>query len=218
MSEGRGDPLARRAAELLRQEKPDERGLEAVLAAVRAEANEQQIPRVARNDNGGGHPERSEGSAVDAVSRNFFQLTRWTALAAAAVIFAVGLGTGALLRGRRQAPAANIASSDSAAAAKTPARVVEFVFVAPSASRVALVGEFNGWDAKATPMRTVSGRGTWSVSVPLAEGRHVYAFVVDDSTWVPDPQAPLSPEQWFGERNSVVVVPPANAPTGGPRT
>ena len=52
MSELRGDPLARRAAELLRQEQPDERGLEAVLRAVRAEANgvEKQIPRFARND------------------------------------------------------------------------------------------------------------------------------------------------------------------------
>lgn len=33
------------------------------------------------------------------------------------------------------------------------------------------------------------------------------AYVVDGVTWVADPHAPLSPEQWFGHRNSVIVVP-----------
>jgi hypothetical protein len=215
MSEGRGDPLARRAAELLRQEPANEKGLETVLAALRAEAA-----------NGG--PARSEGSAAGPAEQQIVRryapqddrvvrLTPLVALAAAALIFVVGLGAGAVLLGRRAKLTSAVASAD-AVAPRTPARVVEFVFVAPAASRVSLVGEFNGWDAKATPMRVVAGRGTWSVSVPLSEGRHVYAFVVDDSTWVPDPQAPLSPEQWYGERNSVMVVPPATPAAGGPRT
>ena len=215
MSEGRGDPLARRAAELLRQEVPDERGLEAVLAALRAET----VAEVKSNGARSGEPGvEQQIPALPARPRHFFRLTPWTALAAATLIFVVGLGAGALLRDRTRTRAPMVAASDSPSGARAPGRVVEFVFVAPSASRVALVGEFNGWDAKATPMHAVSGRGTWSVSVPLAEGRHVYAFVVDDSTWVPDPQAPLSPEQWYGERNSVLVVPPASAPHGGPRT
>jgi len=85
-------------------------------------------------------------------------------------------------------------------------RPVEFVFVAPTARNVSLVGDFNGWDAKATPMRRTDGRTTWSVAVPLPAGRHVYAFVVDGDAWVADPQAPLAPEQWYGQRNSVVIV------------
>lgn len=202
MSEGRGDPFARRAAEVLRQEVPDERGLEAVLAAVRADAASSVEVDT---------PTPSTRAAAPAF---FSRLTPWTALIAATLVFAAGLGTGALLRGGARRGGATIASSDSVTSVPHQGRVVEFVLVAPSASRVSLVGEFNGWDAKATPMRVVSGRGTWSVSVPLTEGRHVYAFVVDDSTWVPDPQAPLAPEQWYGERNSVVVVPA----TGGPRT
>jgi hypothetical protein len=123
----------------------------------------------------------------------------WMALAAAAVAFAAGLGIGRAM-GRQSAAGTSIAS-DSAQ------RHVEFVFVAPAARNVSLVGDFNGWDATATPMRRTDGRATWSVSVPLAAGRHVYAFVVDGNDWVTDPQAPLSPEQWFGQRNSVVVVP-----------
>ena len=50
------------------------------------------------------------------------------------------------------------------------------------------------------------GRTTWSVAVQLPAGRHVYAFVVDGDAWVADPQAPLAPEQWYGQRNSVVIV------------
>jgi 1,4-alpha-glucan branching enzyme len=83
---------------------------------------------------------------------------------------------------------------------------VEFVFVAPGARNVSLVGDFNGWDAAATPMRRTDGRTTWSVALRLPAGRHVYAFVIDGDAWVADPQAPLAPEQWFGQRNSVVIV------------
>ena len=79
------------------------------------------------------------------------------------------------------------------------------MLVAPSATRVALVGEFNDWDATATPMARAAG-GAWHVALPLANGRHVYAFVVDGSSWVADPQAPLAPERWFGARNSVLLV------------
>ena len=124
----------------------------------------------------------------------------WIALAAAAVAFAVGIGMGRSM-GR------NSATPTLASAPDSVERHVEFVFVAPTARNVSLVGDFNGWDATATPMRRTDGRATWSVSVPLAAGRHVYAFVVDGNAWVADPQAPLSPEQWYGQRNSVVVVP-----------
>jgi hypothetical protein len=124
----------------------------------------------------------------------------WVALAAAAVAFAAGLGMGRSM-GRTSTPATTAMAPDSVE------RHVEFVFVAPTARNVSLVGDFNGWDVTATPMRRTDGRATWSVSVPLAAGRHVYAFVVDGSDWVTDPQAPLSPEQWYGQRNSVVVVP-----------
>ena len=84
-------------------------------------------------------------------------------------------------------------------------RPVQFMLVAPTASRVALVGEFNDWDPAATPMTRAPG-GAWHVVLPLARGRHVYAFVVDGSSWVADPQAPLAPERWFGARNSVLLV------------
>ncbi len=83
-------------------------------------------------------------------------------------------------------------------------QVVRFALEAPGASRVALVGDFNGWDPQASPMRRLGD--TWALSVPVARGRHVYAFVVDGREWLSDPGAPLAPEDEFGFRKSVVVV------------
>jgi len=83
---------------------------------------------------------------------------------------------------------------------------VQFVLVTFSASSVSLVGDFNGWDAVATPMRRGSESGVWTATVPLAPGCHSYAFVVDGDQWVADPQAPQAPADDYDMRRSVVVV------------
>lgn len=89
--------------------------------------------------------------------------------------------------------------------AETGARAVTFRFDDMRAERVAVVGEFNGWNAQSTPMvRSTSGR--WEARVSVPPGRHTYAFVVNDSTWVADPAAPSAPERWFGDPRSVLVV------------
>jgi len=83
---------------------------------------------------------------------------------------------------------------------------VAFVLVAPAASQVSVVGDFNGWDASATPMTRHTDGAAWTVRIRLAPGRHVYAFVMDGAQWVSDPLAPLAPANEYGMRNSVVVV------------
>ena len=85
-------------------------------------------------------------------------------------------------------------------------REVEFVLVAPSASQVVLVGDFNGWSHGATPLRASERQSIWSVTIPLAPGRHEYAFLVDGKHWLPDPRAPLAPGDDFGAPNSVLTV------------
>ena len=88
-------------------------------------------------------------------------------------------------------------------------RVIKFVLVAPHASTVSVVGDFNNWDAQATPMTRTPTGGTWSVAIRLPAGRHVYAFVVNGANgtqWVADPTAPLAPEDGLGAPNSVVLV------------
>jgi hypothetical protein len=91
-------------------------------------------------------------------------------------------------------------------AAATDSPLVRFELAAPEAGRVTLVGDFNGWDRQATPMRRSKTPGSWTVSVPLERGRHAYGFMVDGVHWVPDPLAPLAPADGFGGVNSVIVV------------
>ena len=85
-------------------------------------------------------------------------------------------------------------------------RAIKFVLIAPQAARVSLVGDFNGWDASANPMMTQGANGTWTVFVPLRPGLHTYSFVVDGSHFVSDPTAPISPDDGYGHKSSVVVV------------
>jgi len=86
------------------------------------------------------------------------------------------------------------------------ARTVKFVLIADKASKVSLVGDFNGWDAHATPMTSQGADGTWTVFVPLQPGLHTYSFVVDGSHFIPDPAAPMAPDDGFGHPSSVVLV------------
>jgi hypothetical protein len=79
---------------------------------------------------------------------------------------------------------------------------VRFVFVAPGAARVSVVGDFNQWNADAMPLRKLSD-GTWVVDVPIDPGRYAYAFVVDGKIEV-DPVAPRATGD-FGE-NSILMV------------
>ena len=78
----------------------------------------------------------------------------------------------------------------AAASIRDTLRLVRFVLAAPTASSVALVGDFNGWRAGAT-LLAEGEPGTWTAAVALAPGRHRYAFVVDDTQWVTDPIAPV---------------------------
>ncbi len=83
---------------------------------------------------------------------------------------------------------------------------VRFEFTVPShARRVALVGDFNGWDERATPMVQRGDDGAWSARVPLPPGRHQYAFVVDGTRWLVDPLAPQVPDGGYGPTNAVIV-------------
>jgi hypothetical protein len=82
----------------------------------------------------------------------------------------------------------------------------QFILDAPRASRVALVGDFNGWDAAATPLVRDPSSGIWTTSVALPPGRHVYAYMVDGARWTLDPRAPAAQDPDFGTPSSVVLV------------
>jgi hypothetical protein len=83
--------------------------------------------------------------------------------------------------------------------------VVNFVFIAPQAAKVSLVGDFNGWDTTKTPLVRDPNSGRWTVTLPLTAGRHLYSYVVDGD-WNTDPSAPIAPDDGFGHASSVKIV------------
>ena len=89
---------------------------------------------------------------------------------------------------------------------------VRFSVSAPSAKRVSLVGDFDGWNPSAVPMRRASS-DVWVVDVRLQPGRHVFAFSIDGALRA-DSTAPRAVEDDFGVPGSVIVVPEPERGTG----
>jgi len=96
-----------------------------------------------------------------------------------------------------------LAARDAAGVAPLP---VQLVLRAPAAHRVSVVGDFNGWDTHANTLTRDAASGLWSATVALRPGRHVYAFIVDDSIWMRDPRMPRSRDADFGRPGSVLLV------------
>lgn len=90
-----------------------------------------------------------------------------------------------------------------APSAATVAGGILFQIEAPGASRVSVVGTFNGWDPAALPLRKTGG--VWTRIVPLPVGRYQYMFVVD-GRWVTPPQARQLVADGFGRDNGLLVV------------
>lgn len=140
---------------------------------------------------------------------------RWTfrpltAIAAAVVCAVVGATVATVLlgSGRRSSSAdvlANLTSTMPLPGEHGGRSTVRFVLVAPYASRVSLVGDFNKWNPAAMPMRRSADGRAWLLDVPLPPGRHVYSFVVDGDL-APDPAAPRAGDDDFGVPSSVVLV------------
>ena len=51
---------------------------------------------------------------------------------------------------------------------------------APNASRISVVGDFNGWNAEAHPMKKISQDGIWEVFVEGATDKQMYKFSIWD--------------------------------------
>ena len=136
---------------------------------------------------------------------------RLTAAIAAAIVLGVAslalrrvmhLSSTAPSTGSR--PTASLVPASRAVNADGAPIPTQFVFDG-RAQRVALVGDFNNWDARVTPLEREPGSTLWSVTVPIQRGRHVYAFLVD-SVWTIDRRAPVARDPDFGVTGSVILV------------
>jgi hypothetical protein len=130
----------------------------------------------------------------------------WGLLAAGLALFAV-LGASRVVSDMRRAVSTNGGGLFSNSSQASGPQHVQFVLVAPDAKKVAVVGDFNGWDVSHPVYQAQHrGGGVWSVSASLPVGHHRYSFVVDDSLWIADPTAPRAVDDDFGLPNSAIVV------------
>jgi 1,4-alpha-glucan branching enzyme len=83
-------------------------------------------------------------------------------------------------------------------------RTVNFICQAPQAASVSVVGDFNGWNPAAHPMKQGPDR-VWVLHVDLKHGHHRYAFLVDGVLTL-DPRAQGVTRNDKNERVSLVPV------------
>ena len=81
---------------------------------------------------------------------------------------------------------------------------VEFRFYRADAQRVAVAGDFTGWDQRPIPMRN-EGNGWWAARVTLQAGEYRFRYVADGQ-WYTD-FASNGVEAGKHGWNSVLVVP-----------
>lgn len=75
-----------------------------------------------------------------------------------------------------------------------------------AASRVQLAGSFTNWEPRYELLQYAPG--LWTITVPLTQGVHDYAFVVDGREWVPDPYAPQIGDGFGGTNSRLTLLSP----------
>jgi hypothetical protein len=85
-----------------------------------------------------------------------------------------------------------------------PLVVHQFTYYQKGIKSIALVGEFNDWNADSTALTEVSP-GVWTVSLRLRPGVYEYQFILDGNKRVTDPTMPQATSD-FGSPNSLVTV------------
>jgi 1,4-alpha-glucan branching enzyme len=88
--------------------------------------------------------------------------------------------------------------------AKATIKPVNFICLAPGATSVSIVGDFNQWNPESHPMKKHVD-GSWQTSVPLGHGGHHYQFVVDGKL-INDPRANGLARNAKGEKVSMLFV------------
>ena len=88
--------------------------------------------------------------------------------------------------------------------AKNNIRTISFMYLAPQAKEVTIMGDFNGWDPKTHPMQKYPD-GAWRVDVLLTHGHHQYLLIVDGQPTL-DPRGQGISRNEKNERVSMVAV------------
>lgn len=81
---------------------------------------------------------------------------------------------------------------------------VNFICMAPDATAVYLIGDFNDWDPRSHPMERQHDGG-WLIQVPLTHGHHHYQFLIDGKAAL-DPKAQGVARNHRNEKVSLIAI------------
>lgn len=200
MNDAERDPIVRRAVEELRRvPRADHAAVSRVVAAAAAARVAPADDEVVVEPNRGMRARRWTvvGIAAAAAFAGFaLSSMRWKTSETAAVAAVAAIPAESSL----ELQAVSSSSADALPIMK------QFVFSSRTARRVSVVGDFNRWNPSASPMVHAPDGDLWSVSVPVLPGRHMYAFMVDDSMFVLDPREPTARDADLGVEASVTIV------------
>ena len=89
---------------------------------------------------------------------------------------------------------------------------VRFAVWAPNASRVAVVGDFNGWDKRRNPMRLRHPSGVWEIFIPrIGVGeRYKFALLGPDGSELADKADPVAKAAESAPGTASIVAGPQN--------
>lgn len=107
------------------------------------------------------------------------------------------------------APSSPAPAPPSSVASAAPVRVIREVkiyFYYPPAQKVAVTGDFNGWDRDGVPLARAGKPGLWVTKLRLPPGAYSYNFIVDGDVLVPDPNSAAQSPDGYGGTNSILLV------------
>jgi hypothetical protein len=138
------------------------------------------------------------------------RLASWLVSPAPVRISPLGVGAGVavlvtvlLLSGRGVGP--EVGASGAAVDSAQSVVYIQFVLEAPTASSVAVAGDFSEWEPT-HPLEDLDGDGVWTGRVPVRPGVHGYMFLIDGTEWQTDPHAERYQDDGFGNRNAILAV------------
>ncbi len=90
-------------------------------------------------------------------------------------------------------------------------REVRIFFYYPPAAKVAVTGDFNGWNPEGVLLKSTGKPGLWETTLRLPPGAYSYNFIVDGNILLPDPNAPDQMPDGYGGTNSILLVKGGNS-------
>ena len=90
--------------------------------------------------------------------------------------------------------------------------VCKVTFIIPGelgkeAAAANIVGDFNGWDKDATPMKKLKKDGSFSVTLNLETGKeYQFRYVLDGEKWINEEEADRQVETEFADATNSVLA------------